>query len=84
MSRTQVQANFCSQRSTKALWLSIGLRRFSYLYFVVMFLRYVLTMALFSERRWFGGAILIFVHWVLTTYLFVWSGSHSRPVVASA
>ncbi len=62
--------------------LGVGLRRFSYVYFAVMVLRYVLTMALLPERRWLGGTIPIFFHWVLAAYLFVWSRNHSRPVAA--
>lgn len=48
-----------------------GLRRFSYVYFAAMVLRYVLTMMIFPERRWFSGTIPIFFHWVLATYLFI-------------
>ncbi len=44
---------------------------FSYVYFAGMVLRYVLTMSLYPERRWFTGAIPIFFHWVLAGYLFV-------------
>ena len=39
-----------------------------------MVLRYVLTMSLFPERRWLGsGTIPIVFHFVLATYLLVWS-----------
>src|SRR5207245_8214430 len=44
---------------------------FSYVYFAGTMLRYVLTMSLYPERRWFTGAIPIFFHWVLAAYLFV-------------
>lgn len=44
---------------------------FSYVYFAVMVLRYVLTMSFYPERRWLGGTIPIFFHWVLAAYLFV-------------
>jgi hypothetical protein len=30
-------------------------------------------MALYPERRWFGGAIPIVFHWVLAGYVFLWS-----------
>jgi hypothetical protein len=43
----------------------------SYVYFGAMVLRYIMTMYLYPERRWFGGAIPIFFHWVLAAYLFV-------------
>lgn len=42
----------------------------SFFYFGVMLLRYVVTMVLYPEQRWFGGTIPIFFHWVLATYLF--------------
>jgi uncharacterized protein len=51
-------------------------RTFSYVYFVAMVLRYVLTMAFIPERRWLGGVIPIVFHVVLALYLFVWSGHH--------
>ena len=61
----------------------VGLRWFSFVYFAVMVLRYVLTMALVPERRWFVGTIPIFFHYVLAAYLFTWSRFHeskaSRP-----
>ena len=44
---------------------------FSYVYFLAMVLRYVLTMYLYPERRWLTGTIPIFFHWVLAAYLFV-------------
>lgn len=44
---------------------------FSYIYFLAMVLRYVLTMYLYPERRWLTGTIPIFFHWVLAAYLFV-------------
>ncbi len=45
--------------------------RFSYVYFAGMVLRYVLTMSIYPERRWFTGTVPIFFHWVLAAYLFV-------------
>lgn len=45
--------------------------RLSYVYFGAMVLRYIITMYLYPERRWFGGAIPIFFHWVLAAHLFV-------------
>lgn len=54
------------------------LRGLSYLYFAAMVLRYIVTMALYPDRRWFGGAIPIFFHWVLAGYLFVLGYFHTR------
>ncbi|MFQ5520744.1 MAG: hypothetical protein ACE5K9_11885 [Candidatus Methylomirabilales bacterium] len=54
------------------------LRWFSYLYFASMVLRYVISMGLYPERRWFGGTIPIFFHWVLAAYLFVLGHYHTR------
>lgn len=55
----------------------LGLGRFSYGYFAVMVIRYLITIALFPERRWFGsGTIPIVFHWVLAAYLFTWSRFH--------
>ena len=62
----------------------VGLRWFSYTYFVAMVFRYMVTMTLFPERRWLGGAIPIFFHWVLAAYLFVWSRFHSQREVVPA
>ena len=42
----------------------------SYFYASGMVVRYVLTMSLHSERRWFHGTIPIFFHLVLAAYLF--------------
>ena len=58
---------------------------FSYVYFAGMVLRYVLTMSIYPERRWFTGTISIFFHWVLAAYLFVlgrfqvWAGGGASP-----
>ncbi len=58
---------------------------FSYVYFAGMVLRYVLTMSIYPERRWFTGTIPIFFHWVLAAYLFVlgrfyvWAGRGASP-----
>jgi hypothetical protein len=53
------------RRGGKVLcWISL-------VYFAAMLLRYVLTMSFYPERRWFGGTIPIFFHWVLAAYLLV-------------
>jgi hypothetical protein len=44
---------------------------FSFLYFAIMLLRYVVTMVLYPQQRWLGGTIPIFFHWVLAAYLYV-------------
>ena len=44
---------------------------FSDVYFAGMVLRYVLTMSIHPERRWFRGTIPVFFHWILAAYLFV-------------
>ena len=49
------------------------------LYFAVMLVRYVLTMAWYPERRWLGtGTIPIVFHWVLAAYLLVLGRHHAR------
>ena len=55
---------------------------FSYLYWGGMVMRYVVTMTLHPERRWFGGTIPIFFHCVLATFLFVVGRYHTRPEVS--
>jgi hypothetical protein len=54
------------------------LRGFSAFYAAVMVVRYVATMALLPERRWFGGTIPIFFHFVLAAFLFTWGSFHVR------
>ncbi len=48
-----------------------------------MVLRYVLTMALHSERRWLHGTIPIVFHWVLAGYLWTLGRYHARVRVAA-
>ncbi len=56
----------------------VRLRWFSYGYFAVMVVRYLITMALFPERRWLGSdTIPIVFHWVLAAYLLTWSRFHN-------
>ena len=59
------------------------LQWFSYLYWGAMAVRYVASMALHPERRWFGGTIPIFFHCVLATFLFVVGRYHTRPAVSA-
>ena len=42
---------------------------FGYVYFGGMIVRYVVTMALRPEQRWFGGTIPILFHFVLATFV---------------
>ena len=51
---------------------------FSYLYFASMLLRYIITMVLHPDKRWFGGTIPIFFHLVLAGYLFTLGHFHSK------
>ena len=45
------------------------LRRVAYLYMATMALRYVLTMTLIPELRWFGHTIPIAFHFLLASYI---------------
>ncbi len=65
---------FATPRPRMGEWL----RRLSVLYFAVMLIRYVVVMTLYPERRWFGGTIPIFFHWVLAAYLFAYGRYHAR------
>jgi hypothetical protein len=53
--------------------------KFAAVYAGLMALRYVLTMLLHPEMRWFGHTIPIFFHFVLAGYIFVYGDSHRRP-----
>ena len=67
-----------SARSAKVV------RGFACLYFAGMVIRYALTMYLVPERRWFGGTIPIFFHWLLALYLYLWADHHLRRLAAGA
>lgn len=56
--------------------LGQGLKWLSIVYFLGMVARYIITMSLFPERRWFGGSIPIVFHWGLAAYLYVLSRYH--------
>lgn len=45
--------------------------RLSCLYALIMLARYIVTMAMYPERRWFGGTIPIWFHFVLAAFLYV-------------
>lgn len=53
---------------------------FAFAYFLVMVVRYILTMSLYPEQRWFS--IPIFFHWVLAAYIFA-LGQYHRGVGTS-
>jgi hypothetical protein len=77
-------------RITKEVWLGIGffaerrghwsefLKRFSMVYAGSMVLRYLLTMTLQPEMRWFGGVIPITFHFVLAAFIFILGDYHSE------
>ncbi|MCI0691485.1 hypothetical protein L0337_05690 [candidate division KSB1 bacterium] len=51
----------------------IIIKWFSYIYFLSMVLRYVITMWLHPELRWFTGTIPIWFHMVLAAFLYTYS-----------
>ena len=75
---------------TADIWRGIGgfaaprahwapfLTKFSAVYAGAMGLRYVVTMILRPEMRWFGGTIPIFFHFVLAGFIFVLGRYHRR------
>jgi hypothetical protein len=54
---------------------------FSAIYAGSMLLRYVITMILRPEMRWFGATIPIFFHFVLAAFLYTWGKFHAREVI---
>ena len=65
---------FAERRSLLARFL-IG---FSAIYASSMLLRYVISMILHPEMRWFGGTIPIFFHFVLAAFSYAWGKFHVR------
>jgi hypothetical protein len=63
------QGRLAAPRPRLARWL----RRLSYLYAGSMLVRYVVTMALVPEWRWFGHSIPTLFHVVLASWLFVYA-----------
>jgi hypothetical protein len=53
--------------------LGIALKWFSLVYFLAMAVRYVISMAMFPDRRWFGHTIPIFFHFILAAYIYLMS-----------
>ena len=62
--------------TTPRCGLGKGLLIFGSVYLAVMIIRYALRMWLHPEARWFGGAIPIFLHWVLASFLLVVGNFH--------
>ncbi len=58
--------------------LGSGLLVFGSAYLAVMVLRYVLRMSLLPEARWTGGAIPIFFHWVLASWVLTLARYHRQ------
>ncbi len=68
-------SGFFTQRFPR---FGVRLGWFSYGYFAVMVIRYLVTMVLFPDRRWLGsGTIPIVFHWVLAAFLLTWSRFHN-------
>jgi len=57
---------FVTRPKTKKILVVISL-----VYFLIMFVRFMLSIALIPENRWFKDAIPIIFHWVLATYIFL-------------
>ena len=55
----------------------------AYVYFTSMVLRYIITMALYPERRWFGHTVPIFLHFALAAFLFTLGRYNDRPGAVS-
>jgi hypothetical protein len=53
-------------------------RGFGLVYFTSMVIRYVVTMIVRPQWRWFGHTIPIIFHCILATYLFLYSGALTR------
>lgn len=50
---------------------------FAYVYFAGMVVRYIITMTLRPERRWFGGTIPIVFHSGMGAFLWTWGRFHT-------
>ncbi|HKE61249.1 MAG TPA: hypothetical protein VKB33_02185, partial [Nitrospira sp.] len=53
-----------------------GVLVFGYVYLAAMIFRYIISMSLHPEARWFGGTIPIFFHWVLATFIITFGQYH--------
>jgi hypothetical protein len=57
---------------------AVFIKWFSYVYFLSMGARYVITMMLYPELRWFTGTIPIWFHMVLAAFLYTFSHYHLK------
>ncbi len=57
---------------------AVFIKWFSYVYFLSMGARYVITMTLYPELRWFTGTIPIWFHMVLAAFLYTFSHYHLK------
>lgn len=57
---------------------AVFIKWFSYVYFLSMGARYVVTMTLYPELRWFTGTIPIWFHMVLAAFLYTFSHYHLK------
>jgi len=64
------RGRFARRRPRLGRWL----RGFGIVYFASMIVRYVITMIVRPQWRWFGHTIPIFFHCILASYLLVYSG----------
>lgn len=55
------------------LSLGNGLKWFSFVYFLAMVARYMITMIVYPERRWFSHTIPVWFHFVLALYVYLYS-----------
>jgi hypothetical protein len=58
----------------------VFLKWFSYIYFLSMVLRYIITMLLYPELRWFSHTLPIWFHMVLAAFLYTFSHFHINRV----
>ena len=70
-----------SRQSAK---VGIFLRRFSYVYFLAMVIRYILTMAYNPELRWFGHTIPVIFHMVLALFLYTYGRYLTDSTIGSS
>ena len=68
----QFSSNTFKTSSTKGVWFI----RFGIIYFVVMLIRYLLGLTLFSELRWFTQTLPILFHFVLAGLVLVTGAAH--------
>jgi hypothetical protein len=57
-------------------WFGQGVLYFGYAYLAVMIVRYLVTMWLYPDQRWFGGSIPIVFHWMLASYVILFGQYH--------